>query len=161
MLPDTPDMPDMPGEHLHGVPGSKWATPPGRWPTNLDQVPYASFAIPGSTTPPSWLQGSNCQRFAYGVLSLFGLVCPPLRSSELWDDVAATVAVAEPRPLDLVLFNFTDCPFGAHVGVWMAPDEIFHLCEEVGRPATWPLAAFSARSRYATLIGFKRVVPTS
>jgi hypothetical protein len=121
-------------------------------------VPYLSSATPGSNAPSSWLQGSNCQRFAYGLLALFGLICPPLRSSELWDDRDATVTVNQPHPHDLVLFNATRDPFGAHVGVWMAPDEIFHLCKEIGTPAVWPFAAFASRSRYTTLIGFKRVI---
>jgi hypothetical protein len=67
-------------------------------------------AGPGSDTPPSWLDGSNCQRFAYGVLTLFGLTCPPLRSSDLWDDRTATAVVRDPEPLDLMLCNSTAYP---------------------------------------------------
>jgi hypothetical protein len=120
-------------------------------------VPYAYSAAPDGGEPPSWLEGSNCQRYAYGVLSLFGLRCPPLRSSELWDDRDASVAVRDPGPLDLVLFNGSADPYGAHVGLWMAPDEILHLCREVGFPAVWSLAEFARRPRYATTVGFKRV----
>jgi hypothetical protein len=29
-------------------------------------------------------------------------------------------------------------PYGAHVGLWMAPDEILHLCREVGVPPCGP-----------------------
>jgi hypothetical protein len=139
------------------MPSTAWAEPDSGWPPGLWQVPYLSSATPGSNAPSSWLQGSNCQRFAYGLLALFSLACPPLRSSELWDDRSATVTVTQPQPHDLVLFNATSDPFGAHVGVWMAPDEIFHLCKEIGTPALWPFAAFASRPRYATLIGFKRV----
>jgi hypothetical protein len=85
-------------------------------------------AGPGSNTPPSWLDGSNCQRFAYGVLALFGLACPPLWSSELWDDRAATAVVQDPEPLDLMLYNKTADPFSAHVAVWMAPGGPAALC---------------------------------
>jgi hypothetical protein len=112
-------------------------------------------AGPGCDRPASWLDGSNCQRFAYGVLALFGLACPPLRSSDLWDDQSSTAVARDPRPLDLVLYNKTDAPFGAHVAVWMAPGEILHLCHEIGVPAVWPPTMFAARPRYATLIGFK------
>jgi hypothetical protein len=105
--------------------------------------------------PPSWLDGSNCQRFAYGVLALFGLACPPLWSSDLWDDRAAAAVVRDPEPLDLMLYNKTADPFSAHVAVWMAPGEILHLCHEIGVPAIWPPAMFAIRPRYATLIGLK------
>jgi hypothetical protein len=121
-------------------------------------VPYDYSASPGYGDPPSWLDGSNCQRYAYGVLSLFGLWCPPLRSSELWDDQESSVAVHEPRPLDLVLFNRSADPYGAHVGLWMGSDEILHLCREVGSPVVWPLAEFARRPRYAKIVGFKRVL---
>jgi hypothetical protein len=100
--------------------------------------------------------------FAYGVLGLFGLSCPPLRSSELWEDSVATVAVERPRPLDLVLFNATEDPFGAHLGVWMAPTKssTFARKSEVRVPIVWPMAGFSRRARYATTVGFKRVLGT-
>jgi hypothetical protein len=92
------------------VPEDAWLQPPGGWPPGLWQVPYMLSAGPGSDTPPSWLDGSNCQRFAYGVLALFGLACPPLRSSDLWDDQAATTVVQDPEPLDLMLFKAVKPP---------------------------------------------------
>jgi hypothetical protein len=52
-------------------------------------------AGPESDTPPSWLDGSELPAFPYGVLALFGLACPPLRSSDLWDDRAATAIVRD------------------------------------------------------------------
>ncbi len=143
------------------LPGDAWPRPSGGWPPGTWRVPYRGSAAPGSDVPPSWLAGSNCQRFAYGVLALFGVACPPLRSSDLWADRAATVTASEPQPLDLVLFNGTADAFGAHLGVWMAPDEVLHLSREVGVPAVWPLCDFAARPRYITLIGFKRVIARS
>jgi hypothetical protein len=143
--------------HTERMPGTSWAEPDSGWPPGLWQVPNRSSATPGTNAPSSWLQGSNCQRFAYGLLALFGLACPPLRSSELRDDRGATATVSQPHPLDLVLVNATSDPFGAHAGVWVAPDEIFHLCKEIGTPAVWPFAAFASRPRSTTLIGFKRV----
>lgn len=148
MLPDEPD----------AVPiNDTWPAPEKGWPAGLWQVPYTSSAIPTSDMPLSWLAGSNCQRFAYAVLRLFGLDCPPLRSSELWENIDATSTVERPRPLDLAPFNAASDPFGAHVGLWMAPNEILHLCREVGLPTVWPIEAFAFRPRYATLIGFKRM----
>jgi hypothetical protein len=72
-------------------------------------VPYVASADAGAVGPGQWLEGANCQVFAYDVLSLFGLSCPPLHSSNLWEDRAATV-VERPEPLDLVLFNATADP---------------------------------------------------
>lgn len=93
------------------------------------------------------------------MLGLFGLAVPRLRSSELWTDPRLRTVTA-PRPLDLVLFNRTDDPYGAHVGVVLADDEVLHLCREVGRPAVWSYAAFRRRPCYRTVLGFRRVVPT-
>jgi hypothetical protein len=138
-------------------PGRSWPLPGKGWQAGVWRVPYVYAASPDGSEPPSWLEGSNCQRYAYGVLSLFGLRCPPLRSSELWDDQGASAVVTDPRPLDLVLFNGSADPYGAHVGLWMAPDEILHLCREVGVPVVWSTAEFARRPRYATTVGFKRV----
>jgi hypothetical protein len=62
--------------HTEHMPRAAWAEPDSGWPPGLWQVPYLSSATPGSNAPSSWLQGSNCQRFAYGLLALFGLACP-------------------------------------------------------------------------------------
>ena len=135
-----------------------WSTPPEGWPVGLWSVPYLASAVPGSGTPLSWLEGSNCQRFAYGVLTLFGLKCPSLRSSELWEDTVGTVVVDPPQPLDLAFFNKDRNPFGAHIGLWVAEDEVLHLSREVGRPTVWTLDEFQRRPNYRMLIGSKRVL---
>ncbi len=130
------------------------------WPPGFWQIPYVPTAIPGAAVQPSsWLRGSNCQRFAYGVLSLFNRQVPPLRSSELWDDTIACSTVDRPQSLDLVFYGPTANAFGAHVGVWFDHDSILHLCAEVGIPAVWDNEDFARRSRYAQLVGFKRVHP--
>jgi hypothetical protein len=85
---------------------------------------------------------------------------PPLRSSDLWEDDACTERVTgAPQPLDIALFNPTPDPWGAHLGLWMAEDEILHLNQEMGRPVVWPVATFLERERYATVVGFKRAHP--
>jgi hypothetical protein len=61
------------------------------------------------------------------------------------------------RPLDLMLFNATADPYGAHVGVRVGEGRVLHLCAEVGRPAVWESAEFAARERYRVLVGIKRV----
>jgi hypothetical protein len=134
-----------------------WPTPPTGWPENIENVPYNHSAGPLADSPASWLEGSNCQRFAYGVADLFDLWCPPLRSSNLWEEDQLTIVVNEPEPLDLVLFNSTDDPYGAHIGVYMATDEIWHLSQEIGNPAVWSFEEFAVRHRYLTVVGFKRV----
>lgn len=103
------------------------------------------------------MEGSNCQRFAYGVLALFRLECPSLRSSELWEDSVRTFVVDLPQPLDLAFFNKDRDLFGAHIGLWMAEDEVLHLSREVGRPTVWTLDEFQMRPNYRMLIGSKRV----
>jgi hypothetical protein len=134
-----------------------WSRPLGEWPVNVWSVPYELLAGPSGGGPESWLDGSNCQRFAYGVLNLFGLNCPPLRSSNLWEEESVTKVVDRPTPLDLVFFGASPDPYGAHLGVWMAPDEILHLCSEVGVPAVWSMEEFAERPRYKWVIGFKRI----
>jgi hypothetical protein len=92
------------------------------------------------------------------VLALFGLNCPSLRSSELWEDTVGTFVVDSPLPLDLVFFNKDRNPFGAHLGLLMAEDEVLHLCRDVGRPTVWALDEFQRRPSYRVLIGSKRVL---
>ncbi|MEU3459357.1 hydrolase [Streptomyces sp. NPDC006733] len=131
-----------------------------RLPAHLWTVPYAASRFPGSAAVarlPDLAAGANCQLFAYAVLRHFGLTPPPLRSSDLWEDTEATVRVQSFEPLDLLLFNATDDPYGAHVGVWVDDDAVLHLCAEAGRPAVWTLADFAARDRYRILIGAKSV----
>ena len=92
------------------MPIQSWPLLPGGWPPGTWAVPYVASAGPGAVGPGQWLQGANCQVFAYGILELFGLSCPPLRSSNLWEESVATIAVERPEPLDLVLFNATGGP---------------------------------------------------
>jgi hypothetical protein len=124
------------------------------------EVRYVGARYPGSPavrSRPGLSDGANCQLFAYEVLRHFGLAPPELRSSELWTDTSKTQRVTVPRPLDLVLLNLYQDPWGAHIGVWAGDDKVLHLCPEVGRPALWNMAMFAARPSYRTLVGFKRV----
>lgn len=142
--------------------GDGWAAPVAGWPSWLWSVPYDATRHPlaGRLSPVEY--GANCQRFGHAVLELFGLEVPPLRSSDLWaSPVVARVDTAQLQPLDLVFFNDRDGdPFGAHVAVWMADDELLHLCREVGYPAVWSLADFAARDRYRAVIGGVRLDPS-
>ena len=132
----------------------------GGWPEWLWTVPYVGAYHPVAGTQPPIHDGANCQRYAYAVLALFDLAVPPLRSSDLWAEHtrARSVGPNELAPLDLVLFNADAESWGAHVGVFMAPDQVLHLCKEIGTPAIWTWGDFAERTRYATFIGAKRVV---
>ncbi|HEY5304677.1 MAG TPA: hypothetical protein VIJ86_11580 [Acidimicrobiales bacterium] len=134
-----------------------WPSPIGGWPENIENVPYNTSAGPMADSPSSWLEGSNCQRFAYGVMALFDLWCPPLRSSNLWKEEELTIVVNEPKPLDLILFNSSGKSFGAHIGIFMTSGEILHLSQEVGKPAVWSFEEFATRPRYSTIVGIKRI----
>ncbi len=128
---------------LAGLPHRYWA------------VPYVGARHPGAVSRGELDEGANCQLWAYEVLAHLGFQLPDLRSDELWHDDVSTGHVDEPAPLDLVLYNDTEDPFGAHVGIWTG-SAVAHLCEEVGVPTIWPQAEFDARLRYAVRIGFKR-----
>lgn len=130
-------------------------------PTWYWQVPYVYSRFPGAPGVSDIREGANCQLFAYTVLGLFGLAVPPLRSSNLWEDTSATTIVTQWRPLDLLLFNETADPFGAHVAVYLGPGEILHLCKEIGVPAVWSEADFAARQSYRVVVGAKRVTPST
>ncbi|MFK0259871.1 cell wall hydrolase [Streptomyces angustmyceticus] len=129
-------------------------------------VPDGAADASGSTAPDTFADlagGANCQRYAYAVLRHFGLLIPPLRSAELWADDRATRRAARPQPLDLVLFDAGPAEgrppgYGAHVGVHLGPDQVLHLCREIGRPAVWRYADFAARPRYRRFLGAKRAV---
>ena len=79
--------------------------------------------------------GANCQAFAYALLRHFGGAISDFRSSDLWDDVRETERVRDLEPLDLLLFNRTADPYGAHVGVWLGEGRVIHLAKRVGLPA--------------------------
>jgi cell wall-associated NlpC family hydrolase len=126
--------------------------PPSYW-----QVPYVYERHPGAPGVTDLREGANCQLFAYTVLAHFGLEVPPLRSSDLWVDTTATKVVTELELLDLLFYNRTDDPFGAHIAVYLAPGQILHLCKEVGVPAIWSEADFAARPNYQVFVGARRV----
>ena len=119
-------------------------------------VPYAAGSYPGAVPRESWRDGANCQLFAYGVLALHGWDVTDLRSDELWFDEECTAVATEVLPLDLVLFQKDQQPYGAHVGLVVAEDAVLHLCREVGVPAVWGWDEFAVRTRYRVVIGCKR-----
>ena len=119
-------------------------------------MPYVGARYPGAPDDGGVEAGANCQRFAYALLRHNGRTIGDFRSSDLWSDTTDTYVVEEPVPLDLLLFNRTDEPWGAHVAVYLGDDLAIHLAKHVGRPAIWPLAEFASAPRYRCLVGIKR-----
>jgi hypothetical protein len=125
-------------------------------PTWMWDVPYVAASHPGAVPREAWRDGANCQLFAYGVLALHGWAVTDLRSDELWFDKECTTVATEAAPLDLVLFQKDQEPYGAHVGLVVAEDAVLHLCKEVGLPVVWGWDEFATRLRYRVVIGYKR-----
>ena len=125
-------------------------------PPRFRAVDYEGAQIPDGSHDLS--RGANCQCYAYAVLAQFGIKLPPWRSSELWADATLTEPVTMFEPLDLLLFNPTDEPYGAHVAIYTGAGQALHLCKAVGQPTLWSLAQFAAQPRYRVLIGGKRAL---
>jgi len=121
------------------------------------EISYNEACYPGSTDTNGLTNGANCQWFAYELLRYFGLEIPNFRSSELWEDVYHTYKVENFEPLDLLLWNSSKDPWGAHVGVYIEEQQAIHLSRKVGRPVIWPLSRFIEQKNYRFFIGAKRV----
>lgn len=131
-----------------------WPKPAGGWPPWVFQASYVAAAHPQQRPRRPIVEGANCQRYAYGVLALFGIAVPDHRSSELWRDPAFKHPVRESaRDLDLALFNTGLSAWGAHVAVVLG-GRLLHLSVEVGSPTIWDWQDFAARDR--ALIGLVR-----
>ena len=63
----------------------------------------------------------------------------------------------ELRPLDLLPFNRTQNPWGAHVALHLGEDHAIHLSKKQSEPVIWPLAQFLELAEYQTFIGAKRL----
>lgn len=121
-------------------------------------VCYSGACYPGAPGVVGLAEGANCQLFAYELLRHFGRALPPLRSSDLWADALYTRPVTDLEPLDLLLWNSSREPWGAHVGVYLGERRAVHLSRAVGVPAVWPLNEFPKHPRYRVFVGAKRVV---
>ncbi len=125
------------------------------WPAWVTQAPYTGAAHPLAEKLPRLIEGANCQRYAYAVLGLFDRWVPEVRSSELWSAPLIHPDPTDAQTLDLALFNDSLAAWGAHVAI-VTPVGLLHLCAEEGQPALWDWSDFSARTRYARLIGVIR-----
>jgi len=101
--------------------------------------------------------GANCQLWAYALLRYFGIIVPPFRSSQLWEDTEQSEVANEMKPLDLLLFNELEDSWGAHVAVYLGDGAVAHLSQENRLPEVCPLEAMLQIPKYRVFIGAKRM----
>lgn len=107
---------------------------------------------------PSLAQSPNCQNFAYALLKHFGHGISAFRSSDLWEDREETVLVeGEPKALDLLLFNWTPDPWGAHVALCLGGGHAIHLSKKESTAVIWPISDFLKLPEYRVFVGAKRL----
>ena len=107
---------------------------------------------------PNISESPNCQNFAYALLKHFGYEIPPFRSSDLWEDTQETVVVTgKLQALDLLLFNRTSNPWGAHVALYLGDGKAIHLSKKESKAVIWPFAQFQMLPEYRIFIGAKRL----
>lgn len=100
-------------------------------PEQFWRIRYDPNHDPDTPTLPSISDSPNCQNFAYALLRHFGFEIFPFRSSDLWEDSNETCLVSdELRPLDLLLFNRTQNPWGAHIALYLGGDHAIHLSKK-------------------------------
>ena len=126
-------------------------------PSHFFDIPYKGAHYPGADWSGTLQEGANCQVFAYALLAHHGITVPPFRSSDLWEDQTVSTAVTALAPLDLLLWNKTAEPWGAHVGVYVGADQAIHLSKQQGKAVIWPLSRFLEEPLYRVFIGAKRI----
>ena len=127
-------------------------------PPRFFEVTYKGAHYPGSPKVNGLEGGANCQVFAYELLRHHGVTVPDLRSSDLWEDTQFTTQVTDLQPLDILLWNKTDNPWGAHVGVYLGENKVIHLSKANHTAVIWTLEEFLKQPAYTVFIGAKRVL---
>lgn len=102
--------------------------------------------------------GANCQYYVFEILRYFGKTVQNQRSSELWSDTVCTERTDTIELLDIVFFNKTSDPYGAHIGICVGKDRFLHLAKEIGYPTVWNMDDFLQRDIYKVFIGAKKVM---
>lgn len=127
-------------------------------PDKFLKIPYNARRYPGKKGAINALQGANCQLFVYESLRFSGFDVPfDYRSSELWGDKEFTKCVDTLKPYDIVFFNRSCNPYGAHLGIYIGSNKVIHLSKIVGYPAVWDMEEFKKHDRYKCFIGAKRL----
>ncbi|MCX5661298.1 MAG: NlpC/P60 family protein [Planctomycetota bacterium] len=127
-------------------------------PDEFMAVRYVAARIPDGAGIELLGDGANCQRFAYAFLAHHGIVLPPFRSSDLWDDRGETSVATTFEPLDLLLFHARPEAYGAHVTVYVGDGRVLHLAAHRGSPTVETLAEVQGHERHRLLIGAKRAL---
>lgn len=127
-------------------------------PDNFFKIPYSSKQYPGKKGTINILKGVNCQLFVYELLRLNGFdISFAFRSSDLWKDVQYTEKVDALKPFDIVFFNKSFNPFGAHLGVFIGKNMVIHLSKVIGHPVIWNMDNFKKYDNYKFFLGAKRL----
>ena len=126
-------------------------------PEQFKHVQYNSSRIPGVENQEDLSLGANCQVFAYAFLRYHGIQIPNFRSSNLWEDNVYTEKVSQFRKFDLMLYHKHPNSFGAHVGVFIGNDQVFHLSKSNGVPKIELHHSLMQQEKYQCFIGAKRV----
>lgn len=120
-------------------------------------IPYKGSCYPGSPKLGDFRAGANCQVFVYQLLAHFGYpMLPDFRSSELWADQIHTLPTARVEPFDILFWNTTDNPWGAHVGMAVNQHQAIHLSKSNGKAVIWSLERFLEVPNYTVFLGGKR-----
>ncbi len=113
-----------------------WQTPTTGWPTWLWSLRFDGSRRPSAEEPAPTEAGKPPALRLRG-RRLVQHRIDNLRPSQLWADTptASRERAGNLTPLDLVLFNASTEPCGAHTGLVMATDQVFHPSREVGHSA--------------------------
>ena len=130
-------------------------------PPHFFDVTYKGAHYPGSPRTNGLEGGANCQVFAYELLRHHGITVPDLRSSDLWEDTEFTAQVTDLQPLDLLLWNKVNDPWGAHMGVYVGEKKAVHLSKKNNTAVIWQLDQFLELPEYSVFIGAKRLLNSS
>jgi len=126
-------------------------------PDRFKNVKYVASRIPGAENEFDLTLGANCQVFAYNFLRDFGLNPPSYRSSELWADTEFSEVVTEFKSLDIMMYNNSSDPYGAHVGVYVGDGIVYHLSLSNNVPELERHLDLLQQSNYRFFIGAKRI----
>jgi cell wall-associated NlpC family hydrolase len=127
-------------------------------PEIFHSVKYNYDRYPGVEDQSNFSHGANCQVFSYELLAVNGVQAPNLRSSNIWEDSKYTLKVeGDLKPLDLLLFNSTSDPYGAHMAVSLGGEDLIHLAKhnEVAEIST--INELCKLDKYKVFLGAMRV----
>ena len=121
-------------------------------------IPYNSKVIPNWMIHDIQLSWANCQVYAYEILRYNTIFVPDFRSRELWDDSEySRVIPSEFEPLDILFFNKTNDPWGAHLGVYIWNNKVLHNSKDIWFPTIFDIEDFKKIHSYSCFLWGKRL----